>query len=88
MAGLAGQALTTGGFAAAFSAFVTTAAVLVGLLFSAALTVAVTQERLTERIRATTPAIKHWGGWILIAVGTWFVVLGVFAAAFARVFRV
>jgi hypothetical protein len=65
-----------------------TAAVLVVLLFVAALSVAVAQERVVGRIPASTPAIKHWGGWILVVVGAWFVILGVFAAAFARLFPV
>jgi cytochrome c biogenesis protein CcdA len=67
---------------------VATTAVLVVLLFAAALSVAVAQERVAERIQATTPAIKHWGGWILVVVGIWFVMLGAFAATFARLFPV
>jgi cytochrome c biogenesis protein CcdA len=70
------------------TAFAATATVLVALLFAAALSVATAQERVVERIRARTPTIRHWGGWILIAAGIWFVILGVFAATFARVFPV
>lgn len=66
----------------------TAATVLVVLLFSAALSVAVAQERVAERVQAATPAIKHWGGWILVVVGVWFVILGVFAATFARLLPV
>lgn len=61
---------------------------LVLLLFSAALGVAVAQERFADRLRATTPTVKRWGGWILLAVGAWFVVLGLFAGTFARLFPV
>jgi hypothetical protein len=49
MAGLAIQALTVGGFAAALGASAVTAAVLVGLLFAAALVVATAQQHTVER---------------------------------------
>lgn len=88
MAGLAIQALTVGGFAAALGAFVVTAAVLVGLLFAAALVIATAQQQTVERLRAGTPTVKRWGGWVLIAVGGWFVILGVWADQFARLFPV
>jgi hypothetical protein len=88
MAGLAVQALTVGGFAAALAAFVVTATVLVGLLFAAALLVATAQQQTVERLRAGTPTVKRWGGWVLIAVGGWFVILGVWAEQFARLFPV
>lgn len=88
MAGLAGQTLTTGGFIAALIAFAVTGVVLVVLLFAAALTVAVAQEQLTDRLRAGAPTVKRWGGNILIAVGLWLVALAVFVDTFARVFPV
>jgi hypothetical protein len=88
MAGLAIQALTLGGFAAALAAFVVTAAVLVGLLFAAALVIATAQQQTVERLRAGTPTVKRWGGWVLIVVGGWFVILGVWAGQFARLFPV
>jgi TRAP-type C4-dicarboxylate transport system permease large subunit len=88
MAGLAGQALTTGGFTAALIAFVVTGVVLVVLLFAAAFTVAVAQQQLTERLRASAPTVKRWGGHILIVVGAWLVVLAMLADSFARVFPV
>lgn len=69
-------------------AFVTTAIVLVALLFGAALGVATAQEQFVERLRAGTPAVKHWGGYVLVVVGVWFVLLGAFAHTFARVFPV
>lgn len=61
---------------------------LVLLLFAAALGVAVSQERLVERLRSSAPAVKHWGGYVLMIVGTWFLVLGVFTNTFARLFPV
>jgi fatty acid desaturase len=58
------------------------------LAFGAALFVALAQERVTERIGASAPAVKRWGGFILVIVGLWLVTLGVFADFFARVFPV
>ena len=58
------------------------------LAFGAALFVARAQERVAERIGASAPAIKRWGGHILVTVGLWLVALGVFSDFFARVFPV
>jgi hypothetical protein len=49
---------------------------------------AAAQERTAETLRAGAPAIKRWGGRILVLVGIWFVLLGVFADFFADVFTV
>lgn len=43
---------------------------------------------MTERIGASAPTVKRWGGYVLVIVGLWFVALGVFADVFARVFPV
>ncbi len=88
MAGLAGYALSVGGFAAAFTAFASAALVLVGLLFLSAFTVARAQAATVERIQAQAPAVKQWGGGILVVLGVWFVTLAVFADFFAGVFPV
>lgn len=88
MAGLASVALTAGEFGAALTAFTAAAVVLVGLLFSAAFAVAGAQERTVERIRIHAVAVKRWGGWILTGVGTWLIVLAVFADFFVELFPV
>lgn len=88
MAGLAGHALTTGGFAAALTAFAVTAAVLVVLLFTAATTMSLAHGEVTDRFRAGAPTVKRWGGYVLIAVGVWLLVLALFADTFAQVFPV
>lgn len=62
--------------------------VLVGLLFGAAVAVAGAQQRTIERIAAQAPAVKRWGGWILMAVGAWFIALALFADFFADLFPV
>ncbi len=41
-----------------------------------------------ERLGAGAPAVKRWGGHVLLLVGTWFVLLGIWAEAFARIFPV
>lgn len=64
------------------------AIVLVGLVFAAAFTVSGAEERTLERIKAQAPTVKKWGGWILVAVGSWFLVLAVFADFFEHIFPV
>ncbi len=61
---------------------------IVVLASASALTVALAQEHLAKRLEAAGPTMKRWGGWVLIVVGTWFVLLGVFADFFARLFPV
>jgi hypothetical protein len=80
--------LSFGGFLSAFLAFLVAAAALVVLMFALALVLAAAQERTAEMLRAGAPAIKRWGGRILILVGAWFVILGIFADEFAGVFSV
>jgi hypothetical protein len=58
------------------------------LLFALALAIASAQERTLQSIQARTPAVKRWGGRILLLVGTWLVALGVFASFFAGLFPV
>jgi len=61
---------------------------LVGLVFAAAFGVARAQDQTIERIKAQAPRVKKWGGWILVAVGSWFLTLAIFADFFAEVFPV
>ncbi len=69
-------------------AFLVAASALVVLMFALALMLAAAQERTAEALRAGAPAVKRWGGRILVLVGIWFVILGVFADEFAGVFSV
>jgi hypothetical protein len=64
------------------------AGALVLLLFALALALATAQERTAEVMSAGAPAIKRWGGRILVLVGVWFLLLGIFADVFADVFTV
>ncbi len=77
-----------GGFAAAFTAFVVAALVLVGLVFIAAFSVTRAENATLERIKVQAPTVKRWGGRILVAVGVWFLLLAIFAEFFADVFPV
>ena len=88
MAGLAVQALTIGGFSVALGAFSLTAAVLVVLLFAVATIVALAQERALGRLQDAAPAVKRWGGRLLLLVGGWFIVLALLAGPFRGLFPV
>jgi hypothetical protein len=57
-------------------------------MFALAFVLAAAQERTAEVLRTGAPVIKRWGGRILVLVGAWFVILGVFADEFAGVFSV
>jgi cytochrome c biogenesis protein CcdA len=46
------------------------------------------QKHALDRIQASSSEVKRWGGWVLIAVGSWFVVLAIWADFFAGVFPV
>ena len=69
-------------------AFLTAAATMVVLFFGLALAIAATQEAVVSTLKASTQAVKRWGGWILVTIGVWLILLGVFADAFARVLPV
>lgn len=88
MVGLASHALISGGVLAALIAFAVAAVVIVVLMFTAAVTVAGAQEATVERFQTAAPAVKRWGGWLLVLVGAWFVILAVFAQQFATIFPV
>ena len=64
------------------------AAVLVLLMFALATALALAQERTVVSMWEGAPAVKRWGGGILVAVGLWFIALSAFADFFARVFPV
>lgn len=46
------------------------------------------QEHSVKRIQASSTQVKRWGGWILVVVGTWFLVLAIWADFFAEIFPV
>ncbi len=77
-----------GGGAAAFLAFAVAALTIVVLFFVLATTIATAQERFVDSLKASVQQVKRWGSYILIAVGAWFIILAVWAEAFAQVFPV
>jgi len=58
------------------------------LMFALAVVIATAQQRTVEAVQAGAPAMKRWGGRILLVVGAWLIALAVFAGFFARVFPV
>ncbi len=77
-----------GGTAGALLAFVVAAGTFVLLIFALSYTMGTAQEGVAERLRAGAPTVKRWGGYILLTVGIWFVVLGAFATFFSEIFPV
>jgi protein-S-isoprenylcysteine O-methyltransferase Ste14 len=80
--------MTVGGFASGFLGFLVAAIVLVGLVFAAAFSVAGAQDQTVASMRAHAPRVKRWGGWVLVGVGAWFLLLAAFADFFADIFVV
>jgi hypothetical protein len=58
------------------------------LMFALSVFIARAQERTVAKLKASAPSIKLWGGIVLLGVGAWFIILGVFADTFAEVFPV
>ena len=52
------------------------------LVFLLALAMATAQERVVSPLEASAPAVKRWGGRILMLVGAWLIALAVFADFF------
>jgi uncharacterized membrane protein len=61
---------------------------LVLLMFGLALAIGLAQEGLVARLRAEAQQVKRWGGVVLIIVGIWTLVIGIWAEFFAQVFPV
>jgi cytochrome c biogenesis protein CcdA len=73
---------------AALVAFVVAALTMVLLMFALSLAVALAQSRLVNTLKANVHEVKRWGGWILILVGLWLIVLGIWADYFIILFKV
>jgi len=76
----------TGGTASALAAFATAGVVLVLMFVALSFVVGRAQEHTLNRIQASSREVKRWGGWVLVGVGTWFIVLAIWADFFARIF--
>jgi chromate transport protein ChrA len=88
LAGLASEALTVGGFTGALAAFAVAVLAFVVVLFILAALIARAQERVVQGLQAGAPEVKRWGGYILLLIGAWFVILAIFASFFAHLFPV
>jgi len=44
--------------------------------------------RLVERLKARTKDVKRWGGYVLLLIGSWLILLAIFADFFATLFPV
>lgn len=69
-------------------AFIAAALMITLLIFTLALAIAFAQEKVVETLRSETVKVKRAGGWILIAVGTWLILLSIWAKTFTRIFPV
>jgi len=58
------------------------------LAFGAAAVVSWAKQGTVQRIGASAPTVKRWGGVVLVVLGAWFIATGVFAKSFARLFPV
>lgn len=61
---------------------------LVVLTFGLVYAVTTAREALVERLRSGAPAVKRWGGGLLMVVGVWMLSLAAFADFFAGVLPV
>jgi hypothetical protein len=77
-----------GGLSSALLAFIVALLTFVVLIFLLALAIATAQHGVIAFARARTHDVKRWGGWILLAVGIWFLILSFFAEWFVGLFPV
>ena len=73
-----------GGRAAAFTAFIVAALTITLLMGGLATVIGTAQTRVVKALKASTYQVRWWGGWILILVGIWLIVLAIGAGFFAR----
>ena len=74
LAGLAAQSLTVGTTQAAVG-FATAAVVFVTLLISSSVAVSFLNAEVLRTVRSTGSTVKRSSGYVLIIVGSWFVLL-------------
>lgn len=88
LTGLVGCALTGGGLIASLAAFGVAGLMIVLLMFGLALAIGLAQEGFVTKLRAQAPWVKRWGGVVLIVLGIWTLVIGIWADFFAQLFPV
>jgi hypothetical protein len=62
--------------------------ILVVMFVGLSLVIGSAQEHTVRRIQARSVDVKRWGGWILVGIGAWFLVLAIWADYFAEIFPV
>lgn len=58
------------------------------LIFGLAFAIANAQENIVQMAKLHTRTVKRWGGFILIAIGGWTILLAILADFFAALFPV
>ncbi len=80
--------MISGGKWAALAAFIMAGTSMVLLFLVLSMFIAFAQDRTLAVLRNRSSAVKRWGGFVLIAAGSWLIVLSVWAEAFSKLFPV
>ena len=72
---------------AAASAFGVAALTIALLMFGLAFAVATAQDGLVGRLETSTGAIKRYGGYVLVVVGAWFLLVSAFGDLLGELLR-
>ncbi|MPZ70594.1 MAG: hypothetical protein GEU71_13860 [Actinobacteria bacterium] len=62
--------------------------VMVVMFVGLSLVVRSAQLQTVKRIQARSTEVKRWGGWVLVGIGSWFLILAIWADFFAEIFPV
>lgn len=73
---------------AVFITFLITAFTITFVMALLVVLIGTAQNRILQPLRASTQRVKRWGGFILLLVGSWLIVLAIWADAFSRIFSV
>lgn len=57
-------------------------------MFMLSSVIVLARERSVDVLDVNAIRIKKWGGWVLVMVGAWLIVLGIWAGWFAAIFPV
>jgi cytochrome c biogenesis protein CcdA len=73
---------------AVFITFLIAAVTIIFVMALLVILIGTAQNHILQPLRASPQRIKRWGGFILIFVGSWLIVLAIWAGAFSRIFSV
>jgi putative Mn2+ efflux pump MntP len=73
---------------AVFITFLTAAFTITFVMTLLVILIGTAQNRILQSLRTSPQRVKHWGGFILILVGSWLIVLAIWAGTFSRIFAV